>query len=370
MPFEVDLSVKVAGVSMKNPLVLSEGPLTANARLIKRAAEHPIGAITTKSIQQQNSRSENPYMIAVGRGLINADWTATDLDGWLPELDQIDIPMPLFTNIGTNKCPPKKAAEFAAVLQEHGASFVTFSDYEPENLVDAIRFARKQVKVPLMVKLPPFVKNIGDLCKRLEDAGVDMIAAMDAVGPAMDIDVKTRRPILGCDGSFGYLSSAPIFPLTLAYIAEIAQNVSVPILGVGGVTCAEDVIKLIMVGATCVGMVGTPILKGLSIFDKVEADLKKWMVDNQVRSLDEIRGCAKEYMHHVAPQTLRAQVDADACLGCGMCVTSCYAGAITQNGEKKAVVNYDYCTGCGVCQTVCRARAICVSKDMAKSEGK
>ncbi len=364
MAFEIDLSVKVAGISMKNPLVLSEGPLTANARLIQRAAEHHIGAITTKSIQEKDSRSENPYMIAAGRGLINADWTATDLDGWLPELDKIHIPMPLFVNIGTNKCPPSKAAEFAAVLQQHGASIVTFSDYEPENLVEAVRCARKQVSIPLMVKIPPFVKNIGDLCKRLEDAGVSMIAAMDAVGPAMDIDVENREAILGCDGSFGYLSAAPIFPLTLAYIAEIAQSVSVPVLGVGGVSSAEDVVKMIMVGATCVGMVGTPILKGLSVFDKVEADLSEWMEKHGVHSLDEIRGCAKKSLHRVAPKSLRAEVNLEKCVGCGLCEKSCYAGALSHGNDKKVIVDDTYCTGCGVCQSVCNARAIRVTKDV------
>jgi dihydroorotate dehydrogenase (fumarate) len=362
MTHEVDLSVEVSGIKMKNPLVLSEGPLSGSARLIEIAAQHHIGAIVTKSIREEAAVSPNPYMIAANRGLINADWTDRGFDAWLGELDKLNIPMPLITNMGTNYCDPKKAAELAGILQQHGASMVTFSDYEPENLVDAVRYARKQVDVPIMVKLPPFVKNIGDLCKRLEDAGVGMIAAMDAVGPAMDIDISKRRPILGCDGAFGYLSSAPIFPLTLAYIAEIASNVSVPVLGVGGVTCAEDVIKLIMAGATCVGIVGTAILKGVGIFDKIEADLIKWMTDNGVNSLSEIRGCAQPYLHPTERYDLRAKVDKEKCTACGLCIKSCYAAALSRDAEKKAEVDYDYCSGCGVCMSVCPADAICVAE--------
>lgn len=358
MGINVDLSVEISGIKFKNPLVLSEGPLTGNARLIERAAQHNIGAIVTKSIRQDPAQSPNPYMISANRGLINADWTDIGFDAWLKELDKLNIPMPLITNVATNHVPPRQAAELAGILQNHGASLVTFSDYEPENLVDAVSYARKQVNVPIMVKLPPFVKNVGNLCKRLEDAGVSMIAAMDAVGPAMDIDIAARRPVLGCDGAFGYMSSAPIFPLTLAYIAEIAGNVSVPVLGVGGVTGAADAIKLIMAGATCVGMVGTAILKGLDIFDKVEADLRKWMDDNGVQNLSEIRGCAQKYLHAPERFGMQARVDLDKCTACGLCMKSCYAAAISKNRENKAVVNYDYCTGCGVCQSVCAARAI------------
>jgi dihydroorotate dehydrogenase (fumarate) len=165
MAYEVDLSVEISGIKFKNPLVLSEGPLTGNSRLIERAAKHNIGAIVTKSIRQEAAQSSNPYMIAANRGLINADWTDIGFDAWLKELDKLDISTPLITNVATNHVPPKKAAELAEVLQLHGAAMVTFSDYEPENLVDAVKYARKEVNVPIMVKLPPFVKNIGDLCK-------------------------------------------------------------------------------------------------------------------------------------------------------------------------------------------------------------
>ena len=358
---QVDLSVKVAGITFENPLVLSEGPLTGDARLITRAAEHKMGGICTKSIRQEAALSANPYMISAGKGLINADWTSIGFEAWLKELDKLHIKQPLMTNVGTNYTPPQKAAELANILRDHGADLVSFSDYEPENLVETVRCARKFTDVPIMVKLPPFVKNIGDLCKRLEDAGVSMIAAMDAVGPAMDIDTETGKPILGCDGAFGYLSSVPIFPLTLAYIAEIAANVSVPVLGVGGVSCAEDVIKLIMAGATCVGMVGTPILKGLGVFDTIEAEHRKWMETHEYTSFDQIRGCAQPYIHPQEDTSLRARVDVEACIGCGLCVKSCYCGALSLV-DGKANVNYEYCSGCGVCQSVCRARAIRVSK--------
>ena len=356
MSFKPDMSVNVAGITMANPLVLSEGPSSGSARLIERAARHKMGAIVTKSVRLEPSKSENPYMTATAGGLINADWTDIGFDAWLTELDKLKLDKPLFVNVGVNYCKPPKAAELAEELQKHGADFVTFSDYEPENLVEVVRYTKKNVNVPIMVKLPPFVKNIGDLCKRLEDAGVNMIAAMDAVGPAMDIDIETRSAILGSDGSFGYLSSAPIFPLTLAYIAEISSNVNVPVMGVGGVSTTDDVIKLIMAGATCVGVVGTAILKGVGVFDTLADGLEKWMIKNNVKNLAEIRGAAQSSMHRTPRKDLRAQADGAACNGCGLCEISCYAAAINMKSEKAFVS--DYCSGCGICESVCPANAI------------
>lgn len=358
----VDLSVQIGDVHFRNPMILSEGPLSGNARLIRRAAEHQVGGIVTKSILPNSQKSPNPYMVSAGRGLINADWTDIGFDAWLKELEKLSIDVPLITNVTTHQCPPAKAAELATVLQEYGASMITFSDYVPENLVEVIRVASKAISVPLMVKLPPFLPNIRDLCKRLEDAGVSVIAAMDAVGPAMDIDLRSRKPLLGCDGAFGYMSSAPIFPLALAYIASICESVSVPVLGVGGVATAGDVLKLIMAGASLVGIVGSAILRGLGLFDTIVRDLEKWMRDNGVKSLDEIRGCALDYLHPEPRFDLRPLVDEELCTGCSLCVRGCYAVAMTLNDRKKATTNFDDCTGCGVCASVCPTDAIVLTE--------
>ncbi len=353
---KVNLQVDIAGVRLKSPLILSEGPLSGTAELITRAAEHQLGAVVTKSIRNEPAVSPSRYMTRIQKGLINADWTDIGFDAWMGELEKIDIRVPLITNIATNHVKPEKAAEYAEILQHHGASIVTFSDYEPENLIDAVRMARAQVDVPIMVKLPPFRKDIGILCRELEKAGVNCIAAMDAVGPAMDIDIDTGKSTLGNKEGFGYLSSAPIFPLTLAYIVEICRNVTVPVIGVGGVTNYKDVIKLIMAGATAVGISGGAILHGLGLFDRIYADLERWMQKNHINDLNEIRG--KYHKQQVEEEYgWIPHIDKETCTGCGLCVTSCFKQAITLK-NKKAVIDHEKCTSCGVCLTTCPTKAI------------
>ncbi len=353
---KIDVSIEIANVKFDSPLFLSEGPLSGSKDLIERAAKHKVGAIVTKSIRNEQSYSPSPYMVKANKGLINADWTDIGFDNWMKELDQLKIDKPLIANVATNHVKPKKAAEYAQILQDKGASLVTFSDYEPENLIEAVSYARKNVSVPIMVKLPPFRKDIAYLCKELENVGVNCIAAMDAVGPAMDIDIETGKNTLGCKAGFGYLSSEPIFPLTLAYISEICKNVNVPVLAVGGVVSYKEVVKLIMAGATAVGISGGAILNGLSIFDKIYSDLISWMDKKGYQSLSDFRSITnreeiyEEY--HKSASILR-----EKCINCGLCVKSCFKQAIKK--EKEIVNIYqDDCVGCGVCTSVCPSNAI------------
>lgn len=396
----VDLSIKIDEVKFRNPVFLSEGPLSGNSTLINRAGEHNLGAIVTKSIRTEEAFCPGPYMVKVNKGLINADWSDVGFKNWMAELDKINIKVPLIVNVATNHVDPKTAASWASVLQHKGASLVTFSDYEPENLIEVVGYAKNKVDIPIMVKLPPFRKNIAHLCRELEKAGVSCIAAMDAIGPAMDIDIETAKNVLGCKEGFGYLSSEPIFPFTLAYIAEICRNVTVPVLAVGGVTSYKEVVKLIMVGATAVGISGGAILNGLGIFDTINDDLINWMIKKGYSSLDEFRGVSnyqipsnknkkvykrcnetdeeiaeggvlkainksekqdrdkvidiKELIdnHHQ-----KASVNEELCVGCGLCLKSCFKQAIVME-DKKIKINLDLCAGCGLCISVCPMNSI------------
>ncbi len=354
---KVDLSCEIANIKFKNPLFLSEGPLSGSAKLIERAAGFAVGGIVTKSMREGSFASPSMHMIKSQRGLINADWSDIGFENWLKELKKLSIDIPLITNVATNHVSPKDAAKFAEILQHHGASMVTFSDYIPENLIDAVKYARDTVDVPIMVKLPPFQKNIGPLCARLEEAGVNCIAAMDAVGPAMDIDITTGRTMLGSEDGSGYMSSEPIFPLALAYIAEICRYVSVPVVGVGGITTYKDVVKMIMAGATAVGIVGGAILNGLQIFDKIERDLKVWMSANGYETLDQFRATIHKQEILGDGWEIIPALEPALCNGCAICEKVCFKQAITMV-DKKPVFDYSECVRCGVCITSCPKDAI------------
>lgn len=355
---EIDLKIEIAGIVFRNPLFLAEGPMSGDAALISRAAEHAVGGIVTKSMRDTSYISPSMHMIRANKGLINADWSDIGFDQWLRELDKLHLPVPLITNVATNHVSPRQAAKFAEILQHHGAAMVTFSDYEPENLIEAVRTARKHVSIPIMVKLPPFRKDIGSLCVKLEEAGVNCIAAMDAVGPAMDIDIDRGEPLLRSEDGTGYLSSEPIFPLALAYIAEICRNVSVPVIGVGGVTSYKDVVKMIMAGATGVGISGGVLLHGLPLFDKIEQDLRNWLQHKGYNSISQVRGMIRASKDDGGKSwEIIPEVDVYLCNGCGICERTCFKQAISLKNSRPGF-NYSECVRCGLCITSCPKNAI------------
>lgn len=355
---DVDLSVDLAGVRLANPLMLSEGPLSGNARLISRVAEHDVGAIVTKSIRQEKAESPSPYMIKTGKGLLNADWSDIGFEAWCQELGSLKINVPVIANVATNHVPPKDAAELAVKLEDSGARIVTFSDYHVDNLAEVVGRARQRVHVPIMVKLPPFLANVGQVVKRLEDAGVDAIVAMDAVGPALLIDIETGAPLLGSPDGSGYLSGAPILPLALFYVAEISRHARVPVVGVGGVSTYQDVVQMIMAGATCVGLHSAAILRGPGLFDKLTKDLREYFSRKGIHSPGQIRGLLHRRLAEQAEiYNWRARVDQDRCNSCGLCLISCFAAAIAKSSHG-VVVATDDCSGCGVCASACPRDAI------------
>ena len=124
---------------------------------------------------------------------------------------------------------------------------------DPNLLGELVRSVRAATEGPLLVKLSPNVTRIADMAKVCEDEGADGISLINAV-QAMEIDVATRRPVLS--NVLGGLSGPAIRPIALRMVWQVAQAVSLPICGIGGITSAEDAVKFLLCGASAI-QVGT-----------------------------------------------------------------------------------------------------------------
>ena len=118
------------------------------------------------------------------------------------------------------------------------------------NLVAKIK---KRVKKPIMVKLSPNVTSISEMAKAVEGAGADAVSLINTL-VGMRIDIATAKPVLAT-GSGGY-SGKGVFPVALKMIYDVKKAVSIPVVGMGGVSSAKDAVEMMMAGATAV-MVGT-----------------------------------------------------------------------------------------------------------------
>ena len=119
----------------------------------------------------------------------------------------------------------------------------------PENAAQVTKAVKAVTNKPIIIKLSPNVTDIVSIAKACEDAGADGISLINTM-LGMRIDLRTRRPVIA--NVMGGFSGDAIFPVALRMVYQVAKAVSVPVIGMGGVSCAEDVIEMMLAGATAV----------------------------------------------------------------------------------------------------------------------
>jgi len=153
-------------------------------------------------------------------------------------------------------------------------------------LGDLVRRAREATRKPIFVKLSPVTPDIVASAKTAVDAGADCLTLVNTV-PGLVIDVMERRPVLGFGA--GGISGNAILPIGVLATWKVRNAVTVPLLGVGGVSSAGDVLQYLVAGASLVG-VGTGALRDPGLPGRIVADLKRWCSENCTGALSEIVG--------------------------------------------------------------------------------
>ncbi len=165
-----------------------------------------------------------------------------------------------------------------------GMSFGT----DPKAAAEVTRAVKRVTTKPVIMKLSPNVTSIADIAKACEDAGADGISLINTM-LAMRIDLKTRKPILA--NTTGGLSGSAVFPIAVRMGYQVAQAVKIPVVGLGGVTTAEDVLEMMMAGATTVE-VGAANLVDPYACKKIIEDLPAAMDRHGIQNLKETIGAS------------------------------------------------------------------------------
>ncbi|MFK4785313.1 dihydroorotate dehydrogenase [Fusobacterium sp. MFO224] len=158
----------------------------------------------------------------------------------------------------------------------------------PEVAGKATREVRKVLNKPLIVKLSPNVTNIVEIAKIVEANGADAISMINTL-LGMRIDINKGTPILG--NTFGGLSGPAVRPVAVRMVYQVAQNVNIPIVGMGGINSWEDAVEFIMAGATMVS-IGTGIFPNPLLPIEVKQGLNDYCVKNNLNNLQDIKGIA------------------------------------------------------------------------------
>ncbi len=166
-----------------------------------------------------------------------------------------------------------------------GMSFGT----QPEAAAEVTRAVKAVTTKPVIIKLSPNVTDIVSIAKACEDAGADGISLINTM-LGMRIDLRARKPIIA--NKMGGFSGPAIFPVAVRMVYQVAQAVSIPVVGMGGVSSAEDVIEMMLAGATAVE-VGAANLVNPYICRDIIRDLPGVMEKYKISSLEEIIGGVK-----------------------------------------------------------------------------
>ncbi len=166
-----------------------------------------------------------------------------------------------------------------------GMSFGT----DPKAAAEVTKAVKKVTTKPVIVKLSPNVTDIVSIAKACEEAGADGISLINTL-LGMRIDLKTRKPVIA--NKMGGFSGSAIFPVAVRMVYQVANAVKIPVVGMGGVSSAEDVIEMMLAGATAVEVGAANLIDPFACRDII-TELPKVMEKYKINSLSEIIGGAK-----------------------------------------------------------------------------
>ncbi|MDI6783199.1 MAG: 4Fe-4S binding protein [bacterium] len=354
-----NLTVAIAGITFKNPVLPAAGPIVRDGQSIIRVAASGAGGIVTKTISTSPAEVPKPNMAVVPGGLINCElWSELSVEQWI----EIELPLarttgvPIIASIGYTG---DQIAQLVKKLEPYVDGFELSTHYVGTRL-DPIRNGTKSAKdntdKPVLLKLSPQSEQISAAAVAAQASGADGLVAINSFGPVLAIDPKTKLPLLGSKNGSGWLSGKAIKSLALRCVSEIVAAVDIPVFGVGGISRTQDAIEMLFVGAQAVQICTAAILDGNSVFQKVVSGLEKYLVENNYSSIDQLVGLFKkqELIMTTAPELV-----ASKCTVCGRCVQSCVYTALSIQHEQ-LVIDAEKCARCGLCITRCPTAALLI----------
>ena len=391
MKTKADLSIVFCGIKFENPFCLSSSPVSNHAEMCARAFDAGWGGIVYKTLGLEKSfRVVMPsprlsvlnYMDKRFVGLQNAE-QITDR----PIKDNIrDIAW-------LKKNYPKKVLissimgytdedwiELAKMSEDAGADMLELNFSCPQMahpsaghrtgqdfhaVATFTEVVKKATKLPVMAKMTPNITDMIPVALAAKDGGADAISAINTIKAITDIDIINFTPLPNIHGhsSATGFSGPSVKPVALRFVSDLynSKPLQLPISGVGGIETWIDALHFLLLGATNL-QVTTGILRyGYRIVEDMIEGLGDYMIERNIRSLDEIIGKAAQKLTDPSNFETRYQVvsviDEEKCIGCGQCFISCHDGANQaikfDSAKRKAAVDEERCVGCLLCKHVC-----------------
>lgn len=300
----MDMKVKIAGVEWNNPVTVASGTFGSGAEYADFVDLNRLGAVTTKGVANIPwAGNPTPRIAETYGGMMNAvglQNPGIDLfcERDIPFLRQYD------TKIIVNVCG-KSEEDYCEVVERLGDEDVDMLEIniscpnvkeggiafgqDPKAAEQITKAVRRYAKQPVIMKLSPNVTDISEMAKAVEAGGADAVSLINTL-TGMKIDI--HRKAFALANQTGGVSGPAIHPIAVRMVYQTAQAVKVPIIGMGGISTAEDAIEMILAGASAVS-VGTANFRDPTVTLDIVDGIQTYMVQNGFASVSEMVGIVK-----------------------------------------------------------------------------
>lgn len=301
----MDMSVSIAGVKLKNPVMTASGTFGSGIEYSEFVDLNRLGAVVTKGVSLTPwPGNPTPRVAETYGGMLNAiglqnpgidTFIERDL-GFLAGHD---------TKVIVNVCG-KTVEEYVKVAERLADTDVDMLEInvscpnvkegaiafgqDPAALSHITKEIKKKARQPVIMKLSPNVADIALMAKVCEDSGADAISLINTI-TGMKIDVRRRTFVLA--NRTGGLSGPAIKPVAVRMVYQAASAVNIPVIGMGGITSAEDALEFIMAGAAAVA-VGAANFTDPYTTVKVIEGIEQYMKDSNTEDVKELIGCVRD----------------------------------------------------------------------------
>lgn len=297
------LAVDIAGLKMKTPVTTASGTFGFGLEFTDFLDLEKVGAITVKGTTlAPRAGNKGQRVVETPSGILNCiglENPGSDyfLKETLPKLKKYNVPV--IVNIDASS--PEEYGELAAKLDVKGVDAVEINVSCPnikdgglvfgtnaKSMAQVVKEVKKNTSKVVITKLSPNVTSITEMAKAAEDAGTDALSLINTL-LGMKIDIYRQRPVLG--NVTGGLSGPCIRPVAVRMCYEVAQAVKVPIIGMGGIMCAEDAIEFFLAGASAIA-VGTANFVNPAIAETISLDILEYMDKHNIKKIQDMIGLA------------------------------------------------------------------------------
>ncbi len=300
----MNTKVNIAGVEFKNPVTVASGTFGSGREYSELVDLNRLGAVTTKGVSLTPWEG-NPVtrVCEVYGGMLNAiglqnPGIDTFIKRDIPFLKNFD------TGIIVNVCG-KTVEEYVGVvekLSEEPVDLLEINVSCPNVKEGAIAFGqnaqaleritseiKKKAKKPIVMKLSPNVTSISEMAKAAESAGTDAISLINTI-TGMKIDINKRKFVLA--NKTGGMSGPAIHPIAVRMVYECAHAVKIPIIGMGGISCYEDAIEMMLAGARMVS-IGAANFFNPTVTMEVIDGIEQYMLEHGIEDVNELVGAVE-----------------------------------------------------------------------------